>query len=1538
MSRDALIVGINSYDRLNRLNLPSKDAEAIAQLLEQYGDFRVTRLPEVIDKSTEKIKVGERTKVNFTDLETALVQLFLPEGRNIPDTALFYFAGHGVRKTLGISEGFLACSDTSPKTGNWGLRLKWLRELLQASPIKQQIILLDCCFSGELLNFDEANPGEKGLSRDRCFIAASREFEVAYEDIAGNHGVLTEFLVQGLDPTRQLDGKVSNLGLTAFINRALEKSTQRPIHANFGGEIILTRVEKIVEHTDSKIDSSICPYKGLEFFDCADAPFFYGRRELTDQLLDKVRASNFVAVLGASGSGKSSVVRAGLLHELNIGRRLSGSEHWTIRIFRPSDSPLHQLALAFVDEKLSDIERAKQLGDSKSLIAKGAEGLSSLIEVNQSPRVVLLIDQFEEVFTLCQQVAEKQAFFECLLGALDTTHDKLCLIITMRADFFGKCTEQAYAGLANRIQDNLITVQPMRREALQTAIVEPAKKANLVVESELVERMLTDVENAPSSLPLLQYALMELWKERKNNRLTLATYEQLGGVHGALKNRADSLYASLSPEQQSVAKWIFLELTQLGEGTEDTRKQVFKQDLITAQHGETLIDETLLRLTDARLVVTSAVQSRGEGEKSLTIVDVAHEALIRHWTLLRQWISENRQFKAWRDRLRLSVKEWQAKNKHKDLLLRGAVLAEAEEKSKQYQALLNENEKRFVKASVHFKKVFRSALVAIFMITVMLSGVATWQWWESQQKGAQLFEKSEQLEKSLNETELARQKAEESEQIALQKSEQLAKSLRETELARQEAEKSEQAAKEQAKIALSEKLVAQSVLATLSGHYESTLLLAVQAFKQKDTVTTRSNLLRVLQAQPQSKSFLYAHFDWVFSVAFSPDGKILASSSWDKTIILWDVEKGQAIGQPLQGHSDSVYSVAFSPDGKILASGSRDNTTRLWDVEEGQVLGQPLQGHSADVYSVAFSPDGKHLASGSGDKTIRLWDVEKGQALGQPLQGHSADVYSVAFSPDGKILASGSVDKTIRLWDVEKGQALGQPLQGHSSVVTSVAFSPDGKHLASGSGDKTIILWDVEKGQALGQPLQGHFDRVWSVAFSPDGKILASGSGDKTIILWDVEKGQALGQPLQGHSDEVFSVAFSPDGKHLASGSGDKTIILWDVEKGHALGQPLQGHFSLVSSVAFSPSGKILASGSTDGTIRLWNVEKGHALAQPLQGHSNYVSSVTFSPDGKILASGGGDKTIRLWDLEKRHALGQPLQEHSGEVLSVAFSPDGKILASGGEDKTIRLWDVEKGQALGQPLQGHSSWVSSVALSPDGKRLASGSWDKTIRLWDVEKRHALGQPLQWHSDKVSSVAFSPDSKILASGGYDGTVRLWDVEKGQALDQPLQGHSHWVISVALSPDGKILASGSGDNTIRLWDVEKGYALGQPLQGHSNFVMSVAFSPDGKILASGSEDKTVRLWDVNPESWVKKACAIVNRNFSQEEWQKYMGNRPHEKTCPDLPKDTLGAIQLTAEARALLKDGKTEEAKAKFAQARKLDARMVFGDGVEQDLTD
>ncbi|BAZ48573.1 WD-40 repeat-containing protein [Nostoc sp. NIES-4103] len=576
-------------------------------------------------------------------------------------------------------------------------------------------------------------------------------------------------------------------------------------------------------------------------------------------------------------------------------------------------------------------------------------------------------------------------------------------------------------------------------------------------------------------------------------------------------------------------------------------------------------------------------------------------------------------------------------------------------------------------------------------------------------------------------------------------------------------------------------------------------------------------------------------FGGVLSVAFSPDGKLLALGDTNGNIRLYQVSDWQQL-LICKGHTNWVLSLAFSPDSGIFASGSIDHTVKLWDVNTGECL-KTLCGHKHEVWSVAFSPDGNTLASASDDQTIKLWSVHTGQCLKNFL-GHTSWVLSVTFSSDGQMLMSGSDDHTVKLWDINTGECF-KTLQGHLDGVRSITVSPDGQMLASGSEDHTLKLWDVNTGECL-KTFQGHSNEVYSVAFSSQGDFLASASFDQTVRLWSVPTGECF-EIFHGHCGWVFSVAFSPQGDFLASGSYDQTVRLWDISSGECL-KNFQGYTNQVLSVAFSPDGKMLASGSHDSLMRLWDVNTGQCL-KTFQGHRATIQSVAFSPDGQTLASGSHDSSIKLWDVSTGQDV-KTFEGHQALVWSVAFCSDGQLLASSSDDQTVKLWDVTTGQCL-KTFQGHQAAVWSVAFSPQGTMLASGALDQTVKLWDVSTGECK-RTLKGHTTWVASVTFSPNGELLASTSPDGTLRLWSVHTGEYL-RILHAKTGWLHSVTFSSDGCILASGSQDNTVKLWDVTTGQSL-KNLQGHTSRLWSVVFSPNNQILASSGDDETIRLWNI------------------------------------------------------------------------------------------
>ncbi|MDX2214374.1 MAG: CHAT domain-containing protein [Oculatellaceae cyanobacterium bins.114] len=1155
-----------------------------------------------------------------------------------------------------------------------------------------------------------------------------------------------------------------------------------------------------------------CPYRGLTAFQETDAPFFFGREALAEKWVDLVQQRPLVAVIGASGSGKSSLVLAGLVP------RLRSQSCWQIAILRPGNHPFARLAEQLIPLLEPGLRETDQLIEGNKLAIALQQGTVALADVidriiqkqtvhsqTRPQRVLLVVDQFEELYTLCSNNEERQQFQDCLLTATSRT-SALTLVLTLRADFLEYAlAHRTFAQALQQFSPELLT--PMTRAELQAVIERPAASLGIHYAEGLTERILDAVEAAPGYLPLLEFALTLLWEQQSQGYLTHAAYEAIGGVERALTTYAEQVYNSLDAPTQRQAQQIFTQLVCPGEGTADTRRLATRSEIGSENW------HLVTRLADTRLVV-----SRHDDTAHEDIVEIAHEALIQEWQRLRQWLEDDRSFRTWQERLRGVVRQWEISQRDEGALLRGAPLVEAEHWFQERQTDLSQSEREFIHASLKQRHLdqhrrdrqrrFRiTALSSGITAALLLIGVAAWQW-----QRAEIITSNAQLD-SLSAA-----------------SEELFASGKQLE-------------------ALLESLRAGKQLSQLSEAHPDTHI---------HVITTLQQVIYGVREYNR----LIGHERSVIHASFSPDGQMIVSGSDDDTVRLW--RRDGTLINTLRGHRDHVRSVSFSPNGAMIASGSYDHTIRLWR-RDGTAIAT-LTGHTDKVTSISFSPNGQWLASASADGTVKLWQLNgTNPQVYATLLGHKGWVMTVRFSPDGQLLASAGNDGIIRLWRSSDGQLV-ETFPRQMTSIDGLSFSPDGAMLVAATKAGNLLLWRrLGDRFTLTQTMTGHTDRVWGVSFSPDGQLIASASADNTVKLWQPD-GRLI-VTLEGHNSSVYSVSFSPDGDTLTSTSADNTVKLWHPNSPYL--ERLQAHVNKVRDISYSPDGRMFATAS-DMTANLWQttlpLPQGSptvppTTAQPilLSGHQENVNQLSFSPDGQWVATVSNDTTVKLWTVTGQ--LVQTLQGYTQNVLDVQFSPDGKLLAIAGEANTIQLWQRDHtGRFASTPVQtllGHSKEITSLAFSPDGQWLASSSDDHTIRLWRHQGNgsfEANSTQILTHTSRVTYVSFNPNGQTLASATADGNAILWNQDG--TLIARLSGHRDRINSIIFSPDGRLVATASDDGTVKLWNTNG--TLLKTLQGESSALTALSFSPDGQTLASANANGQVIFWNFNLDNLMTQGC--------------------------------------------------------------------------------
>jgi WD40 repeat protein len=1250
----------------------------------------------------------------------------------------------------------------------------------------------------------------------------------------------------------QIDGWIKNLQTASRIEAAEADATQIPT-------------------------LPFAPYPGLRAFEEPEAVVFFGREAQVGAILERLRSEQFVAVVGGSGSGKSSLVRAGVLPALRAGAL--GAEHsaWRILTMTPGENPLATLAAQLLDTGLLQKRWPNTVSGRAQLTVALQRSDRALIEqiralgLPPGTRLLLLVDQFEEVFRLRQRdVEQSKLFVQMLLATAREPNLPCAVILTMRSEFQGECAE--FLGLPEALNHGQYQCPRLNPEELRQAIDGPAEVAGWGLDRALANRLIRESAANPDQLPIVQHVLSRIWQAAQNRtsalfadattgraELTTDDYRDVGGLAGdgeliagsesdaahsnALSRHCDEAYLELADAspgsrelgpghqpstQQRIAQRLFCGLAEWTAQGQLVRRPRTVTEL--AQWADCSPEE-LIRVADGfrretRTFLRCPAKTPGDALEATDVLDVTHEALLRQWERLAgkpARAGQERGADGWLQGEELARRRYRR-------------LAEAAE-GEATAGLLKDPELGFLDQWWH-----------------EFAPTAAW----GNAVVADSFDRTGNfLERSRAATAAERQAAERRNQQELAKERSTAAKMRrftqasltlaavatlcavgagwwywKARAAETAANTAKEAAQKSAKKSQENETLAKEA-ATRAKTAEELATKAKEAAEQDRDLAQ--------QQKRRAELLLYANALAYAQRAWS-DGK--ANLAWNyldsaqSNLRGWEYDhlynRFSQEKTTFRGHWGRVSSVAYSPDGKWIVSGSSDKTLKVWDAATGQET-LTLHHHYLPVSSLAYSPDGKWIVSGSEDEMLMVSEAATGQ---QTLTlEHRGTVNSVVYSPDGTRIVSGSSKSTLKVWDAKTGMEI-LTLTGHSDAVTSISYSPNGKWIVSGSGDNTLKVWDAATGQKT-LTLTGHTSAVTSVAYSPDGKGIVSGSEDNTLKVWDALTGEEA-LTLTGHTNSVTSVAYSPDGRWIVSGSGDNTLKMWDAETGEDT-LTLRGHTDCVVSVAYSPDGKQIVSGSVDKTVKLWDMAAVQRTL-PLRSHTGLVSSVANSPDGTRIVSGSSDLTLKVWDA----TTGQEtltLTGHKDVVRGVAYSPDGRRIVSGSEDKTLKVWDAATGHNT-LTLTGHTAPVHSVAYSSNGKQILSGSWDNTLKVWDAATGHNT-LTLTGHTAPVYSVAYSPDGKWIVSGSEDKTLKVWDAATGQNT-LTLTGHTNWIASVAYSPDGKRIVSGSWDNTLKVWDAKTGETT-QTLKGHNDRIFSVAYSPDGKRIVSGSDDKTLKVWD-------------------------------------------------------------------------------------------
>ncbi len=1193
----------------------------------------------------------------------------------------------------------------------------------------------------------------------------------------------------------------SDLGpLADIISRCLLKERE---HRTATARELLQELETLLPAQRTRpLDEGGNPFAGLVAFQESDSDRFFGRDHEVTSLVGKLRGQPLVTLTGPSGAGKSSLVRAGVIPALK-----RAGEGWEAMITRPGRQPLATLAemLLAVSVRSSEVDTGRGIARGADQVPADRDAIVARLRVEPGylgialrawararlRRLVLVVDQFEELYTLGAGHDERACVIACLGAVADDVTSPLRVILSVRSDFIDRMADNR--PFLEAVSQGLFFLPRLGRDALREALSQPVELCGHRFESQaMVERILDELAATRSPLPILQFTADKLWgqRDRGHRMLTESSLHALGGVSGALASHADAVLASMPARDARLARAVFLRLV-----TPEHTRALATMTELRQLHGDAMgMNRVLTRLIDARLLAVEGKSGRdADNEGTDGVAEIVHESLIDTWPLLGQWLVTNEEDAVFLARLRNAARDWERGGRAAGLLWTGEAAGEARAWQQRYRGELGPAERRYLDAVLtaaeRAQRVRRRVLGGLLTVATMVAVAMSWLAW--QQATARELER------------MARRDATAS---AAQ--------------AEQEATRARDATRMAALRTMTEDSTTQVALVREIDDKDSPPPGAVHEAK------------RLLHARVAS-AVLTDHDSAVWSASFSPDGQQVVSASYDKTVRVWNAD-GSGAPIVLRGHDGAAWSASFSPDGRKVVSASDDKTVRVWNAD-GSGAPIVLRGHDRGVTLTSFSPDGRKVVSASDDKTVRVWSADGG---GAPivLRGHGSAVWSASFSPDGREVVSASDDKTVRVWNAD-GSGTPIVLRGHDEGLRSASFSPDGRQVVSASLDKTVRVWNAG-GSGAPIVLRGHDEAVWSASFSPDGRQVVSASADKTARVWNID---GSGPPivLRGHEEAVRTASFSPDGRQVVSASWDRTVRVWNIDSDEEP-RRFQGHDAHVVMASFSPDGQQVVSASSDKTVQVWNAD-GSGTSIVLRGHDAGVWSASFSLDGRQVVSASDDKTVRVWNAD---GSGAPivLRGHDDVVWSASFSPGSQQVVSTSRDKTVRVWNAD-GSGAPLVLRGHDEGVWWASFSPDGLQVVSASRDKTVRVWNAD---GSGAPivLRGHDDVVWSASFSPDGQQVVSASDDTTIRVWNTD-GSGVPLVLRGHEDWVSWAEFSPDGQHIVSASKDKTIRIWRAD-GTGVPVLLRGHEQWVTKARFSPDGRRVVSASDDATARIW--------------------------------------------------------------------------------------------